>query len=81
MGIKFRTEDGQVHQVNNQTGDLERIKSHEELQKEKALGKGGSFDENYYREAIWNMGKELETLRNENRELKSQIQSITKLLM
>jgi len=38
-------------------------------------------DDAYYKQIIWNMGQELDTLRNENKELKAQIQSITKLLM
>ena len=38
-------------------------------------------DDAYYKQVIWNMGEEISQLKTENKELKSQIQSITKLLM
>ena len=38
-------------------------------------------DDTYYKQIIWNMGEEINQLKEENKLLKAQIQSITKLLM
>lgn len=89
MGIRFKKDDGILREVNNQTGELQRVKSHEELQQEKQ-----STDKNKeqivwdlseelgkVKHLLWMKGMECEQLQKENQELKNQIQSITKLLM
>ena len=94
MGIKFRTDDGQVHQVNNQTGKMEVVNGG--VKHQSGMGTSGTSgtaggsnygtqdwhtDDAYYKQIIWNMGEEISQLKTENKELKAQIQSITKLLM
>ena len=94
MGIKFRTDDGQVHQVNNQTDKMEVVNGG--VKHQSGMGTSGTSgtaggsnygtqdwhtDDAYYKQIIWNMGEEISQLKTENKELKAQIQSITKLLM
>ena len=103
MGIKFRTDDGKTHEVNQQTGEMVEVTQSNGTSGTSGTAGGSNYGnnvewannegwhgssgnpewynaDNYHRQIIWNMGTEIQHLKEENKMLKAQVTAIQKLL-